>query len=122
MITLKSILLSFTSGFDKLGWKYFLIYVVTNVTNAIVSYFLFPETKHRSLEEIVSCGSLNRADNYTEGAFEFGRGCYLEIPTFAFTKPRARPWRTTTPTPRLMDPDTTRRRLNPRRYHTMMNR
>jgi len=39
-------------GFDKLGWKYFLIYVVTNVTNAIVSYFLFPETKHRSLEEI----------------------------------------------------------------------
>jgi hypothetical protein len=55
MITLKSILLSFSSGFDKLGWKYFLIYVVTNVTNAIVSYFLFPETKHRSLEEIVSC-------------------------------------------------------------------
>jgi hypothetical protein len=51
--------LPFLSGFDKLGWKYFLIYVVTNVTNAIVSYFLFPETKHRSLEEIVSCGKSN---------------------------------------------------------------
>jgi hypothetical protein len=105
-----------------LGWKYFLIYVVTNVTNAIVSYFLFPETKHRSLEEIVSCCKSNSTVSYTENLFMFGRACSLETPTFAFTKPRARPWRTTTPTPRLMDPDTTRRRLNPRRYHTMMNR
>lgn len=30
---------------QKLGWKYFMVFVVTNITNAIVSYFLFPETK-----------------------------------------------------------------------------
>lgn len=35
-----------------LGWKYFMVFVVTNVTNAIVSYFLFPETKNKTLEEI----------------------------------------------------------------------
>jgi MFS family permease len=32
-------------GFDKLGWKYFFVYVATNASNAVVSYFLFPETK-----------------------------------------------------------------------------
>jgi len=39
-------------GFKKLGWKYFFVFVATNVTNAIVSYFLFPETKGKTLEEI----------------------------------------------------------------------
>jgi hypothetical protein len=29
-----------------------MVFVVTNVTNAIVSYFLFPETKNKTLEEI----------------------------------------------------------------------
>lgn len=32
-------------GFAKLGWKYFFVYVATNASNAVVSYFLFPETK-----------------------------------------------------------------------------
>lgn len=35
-----------------LGWKYFFVYVATNASNAVVSYFLFPETKHKTLEEI----------------------------------------------------------------------
>jgi MFS family permease len=39
-------------GLNKLGWKYFMVFVVTNVSNAIVSYFLFPETKNKTLEEI----------------------------------------------------------------------
>jgi len=39
-------------GFANLGWKYFFVYVATNASNAVVSYFLFPETKNLSLEEI----------------------------------------------------------------------
>jgi MFS family permease len=35
-------------GFAKLGWKYFFVYVATNASNAVVSYFLFPETKGES--------------------------------------------------------------------------
>lgn len=37
---------------QNLGWKYFFVYVATNASNAVVSYFLFPETKHKTLEEI----------------------------------------------------------------------
>lgn len=39
-------------GFNKLGWKYFFVFVATNASNAVVSYFLFPETKGKTLEEI----------------------------------------------------------------------
>ncbi len=39
-------------GFANLGWKYFLVYVATNISNTVVSYFLFPETKNKTLEEI----------------------------------------------------------------------
>jgi hypothetical protein len=39
-------------GFSKLGWKYFFVFVATNASNAVVSYFLFPETKGLNLEEI----------------------------------------------------------------------
>jgi hypothetical protein len=39
-------------GFKNLGWKYFFVYVATNISNAVVSYFLFPETKGKTLEEI----------------------------------------------------------------------
>lgn len=37
---------------QALGWKYFMVFVCTNVSNAVVSYFLFPETKNKTLEEI----------------------------------------------------------------------
>ena len=39
-------------AFKTLGWKYFFVYVATNMSNAVVSYFLFPETKGKTLEEI----------------------------------------------------------------------
>ena len=39
-------------AFQTLGWKYFFVYVATNFSNAVVSYFLFPETKGKTLEEI----------------------------------------------------------------------
>lgn len=42
-------------GFDKLGWKYFFVYVATNASNAVVSYFLFPETKGKSSHFSSSC-------------------------------------------------------------------
>jgi len=29
-----------------------MVFVVTNISNAIISYFLFPETKNKTLEEI----------------------------------------------------------------------
>lgn len=39
-------------AFKALGWKYFFVFVATNASNAVVSYFLFPETKGKTLEEI----------------------------------------------------------------------
>lgn len=45
-------------GFDKLGWKYFFVYVATNASNAVVSYFLFPETKGESLYFSYLCPAL----------------------------------------------------------------
>jgi len=39
-------------GFRNLGYRYFIVYAVTNVTNGIICYFLFPETKGKTLEEI----------------------------------------------------------------------
>ncbi|WVR09807.1 hypothetical protein IAU60_006883 [Kwoniella sp. DSM 27419] len=39
-------------GFKTLGWKYFFVYVATNFSNGVVAYFLFPETKNKTLEEI----------------------------------------------------------------------
>lgn len=30
-------------GLASLGWKYFMIFVVTNVAGAVTAYFLFPE-------------------------------------------------------------------------------
>jgi hypothetical protein len=39
-------------AFEKIGYRYFIVYAVTNMTNAITCYFLFPETKGKTLEEI----------------------------------------------------------------------
>ena len=40
------------AGFKHLGYRYFFIYLCTNVLNIFVAYFFFPETKNKSLEEI----------------------------------------------------------------------
>jgi hypothetical protein len=39
-------------AFEAIGWKYFIVYVCTNMSNAVICYFLFPETKNKTLEEI----------------------------------------------------------------------
>lgn len=39
-------------GLKKLGYKYFFIFVVSNILNSVVAYFLFKETKGLTLEEL----------------------------------------------------------------------
>ena len=39
-------------GFKHLGYKYFFVYMCTNLLNIVIAYFFFPETKNKSLEEI----------------------------------------------------------------------
>ncbi|RSH90688.1 hypothetical protein EHS25_001293 [Saitozyma podzolica] len=39
-------------GFDNLGWKYYIVYVCILAAMLVAQYFLFPETKGRTLEEI----------------------------------------------------------------------
>lgn len=50
-------------GFEKLGWKYFFVYVATNASNAVVAYFLFPETKNLTLEQIGTSFHLKYRDS-----------------------------------------------------------
>lgn len=43
-------------GFDSLGWRFFFVFMACNLSNSVISYFLFPETKGKTLEEIgTSC-------------------------------------------------------------------
>ena len=37
---------------DAVGWKYFLLFVICNFTNAVFFYLLLPETKKLPLEEM----------------------------------------------------------------------
>jgi hypothetical protein len=39
-------------GFSSLSWKYFIVYAATNLSNCVICYLLFPETKNKTLEEI----------------------------------------------------------------------
>ncbi|GFZ51180.1 hypothetical protein JCM24511_08938 [Saitozyma sp. JCM 24511] len=39
-------------GFSSLSWKYFFVYTATNLSNCVICYLLFPETKNKTLEEI----------------------------------------------------------------------
>jgi len=40
------------SAFAHIGWKYFLVFMCCNLSNFAIVWFLFPETKGRTLEEI----------------------------------------------------------------------
>lgn len=37
---------------NKIGWKFFLVLIVPSLVYIVLIYFLFPETKNRTLEEI----------------------------------------------------------------------
>ncbi len=39
-------------GINKLGYKIWVVYIVYNALQLVVSYFVFPETRGLSLEEI----------------------------------------------------------------------
>lgn len=39
-------------GLQNLTYRYFFLFIATNTTNGILAYFLFPETKGKTLEEI----------------------------------------------------------------------
>lgn len=39
-------------AFASVGWKYYSLFVCTNILGAVVVFFMFPETKGKSLEEI----------------------------------------------------------------------
>jgi hypothetical protein len=41
-----------TSPADRSGWRYYLVFTVCAMTNAITFWLLFPETKNRTLEEM----------------------------------------------------------------------
>jgi len=39
-------------GFTHLGYKYFIVYICTCISNTVIVYFFYPETKGKTLEEI----------------------------------------------------------------------
>ncbi|KAG8774153.1 hypothetical protein FRC15_001536 [Serendipita sp. 397] len=39
-------------GMTKLGYRFYIVFVVTNIVNALIVIFFFPETKGKSLEEM----------------------------------------------------------------------
>lgn len=39
-------------AFDNIGWKFFIAFIVFNISDAIIAYFCFPETAGKTLEEI----------------------------------------------------------------------
>lgn len=43
-------------AFERIGWKYFLVFVICGFTNAATIWALFPETKGRTLEVSASPG------------------------------------------------------------------
>ncbi|GFZ47085.1 hypothetical protein JCM24511_04827 [Saitozyma sp. JCM 24511] len=78
-------------GLNALGWKYFMIFVCTNLTNALVAFLLFPETKNKTLEEIGLLfgdenvrvmpgyeGAVGGGDREKEGDEEKGGGAMVE--------------------------------------------
>ncbi|KAI1628310.1 general substrate transporter [Exophiala viscosa] len=40
------------TAFDKIGWKYYLVFCLLTAMNAVIVWFTFPETKGKALEDI----------------------------------------------------------------------
>ena len=57
---------------DNIGWHYYIVFCVLLVFISLTVYFLFPETKGHSLEEIaiIFDGPGARVDGATEGTFD----------------------------------------------------
>ncbi|KAK1960727.1 general substrate transporter [Colletotrichum sublineola] len=49
-----SLVLAYSSGpaFEKIGYYFYLVFVFWDILEAVFIYFLFPETNHRTLEEL----------------------------------------------------------------------
>jgi len=63
-------------GLDNIGWKYYLVWAVLNASFIPIVYFLYPETKGLSLEEIdhVFVGQGYGWDCMTQGVKESIKG------------------------------------------------
>jgi hypothetical protein len=42
------------TAFDKIGWKYYLVFVSTSVFGAAIIFFVFPDTLGKPLEEVAA--------------------------------------------------------------------
>jgi hypothetical protein len=58
-------------AFDNIGWKFFIAFIVFNVSDAIIAYFFFPETAGKTLEEIGE-GCLDKAQKADGPGVLFG--------------------------------------------------
>ncbi|QRV72672.1 Sugar (and other) transporter [Ceratobasidium sp. AG-Ba] len=56
-------------GLHRLGWKFYLVFICTNIMNAFIVIFFFPETKGKTLEEMDAVFG----DQVIDHALETGR-------------------------------------------------
>lgn len=56
-------------GLHRLGWKFYLVFICTNIANAFIVIFFFPETKGKTLEEMDAVFG----DQVIDHALETGR-------------------------------------------------
>lgn len=75
-------------AFSEVGYKYYSLFICTNLIGAIVVFFIFPETKGKSLEEIaqifgdeVIVADLTKAQEKIAHEDEVGEHEQVEEPT-----------------------------------------